>query len=221
MENLNNTDKDQYKDEDYGLPEHAFQPIERKETEMGNVNKPENKPFPKQKDKSYNWPVIIALLVIVGLAAFIVYFFILREPEKPKQSLTEFGSIENSADTETSYSFDESTGSEWDTEKPAEDAVAVETPAEPAKPAVGTITEVQNFTGKSYVIVNSFFDSDLANDRAKELKAEGYEVFILHPTEKARFYRVAVSKHDSYAKGEVAAEGMKDKFGSEIWVLRY
>ncbi|QCK15514.1 SPOR domain-containing protein [Mangrovivirga cuniculi] len=85
----------------------------------------------------------------------------------------------------------------------------------------GTINVLKSRTGRSYVVVGSFFDKDQAMDFANERKGDGLTSYIIEPYGKTRFYRVAVESFDSYQEGVQQAEGYKDEYGSDVWVLKY
>ncbi len=93
----------------------------------------------------------------------------------------------------------------------------------PAKPVVssGEVVTLTEKTGRSYVIVGSFFDGDLADDYGKKLINEGLNATVIKPFGKSRFYRVSISDFESYQEAVDEAEKAKSTYGGEVWALRY
>ncbi|MEQ9287064.1 MAG: SPOR domain-containing protein [Cyclobacteriaceae bacterium] len=92
----------------------------------------------------------------------------------------------------------------------------------PAKSApAGEIVEIQDRTGRSYVIIGSFIDQDLANDYAKELSAAGSGVKIIFPYGTSKRYRVSVADFDSYSDAVAQLGNYKPTYGEDIWTLKY
>lgn len=116
-------------------------------------------------------------------------------------------------------------------EEPAGEAEATKEPAAeqpkptPARPATttapGTITTLDNSTGKTYVIIASFFDEDLAMDHAKDLASQGKSPMIIPPFKNYRFYRVAIAEFATVREATAAIPQFKPEYGEEIWPLRY
>jgi len=76
-------------------------------------------------------------------------------------------------------------------------------------------------TGKTYVVIGSFFDDDLANDYAEELSADGKSPIIIPPFGESRFYRVAIAEFNSFKDAQGGLESLKAEYGNDIWPLRY
>ena len=85
----------------------------------------------------------------------------------------------------------------------------------------GEITRLDQPTGKTYIIIGSFFDDDLAGDYADELAAQGKSPIIIPPFKDYRFYRVAIAEYDDFNGAQKGIETFKSEFGEDIWPLRY
>ncbi|WP_416865823.1 MAG: SPOR domain-containing protein [Imperialibacter sp.] len=85
----------------------------------------------------------------------------------------------------------------------------------------GEVVTLTERTGRSYVIVGSFFDGDLADDYGKKLAKEGLNSTVIKPFGKSRFYRVSISDFDTYQEAVDEAEKAKSTYGGEVWALRY
>lgn len=93
--------------------------------------------------------------------------------------------------------------------------------AQPTQMAPGEITTLEQRTGKSYVVIGSFFDGDLAMDFAKALAQNGQSPQIIPPFRDYRFYRVAIAEFGTFAEAEAQAPSYGEQFGREAWPLRY
>lgn len=92
-------------------------------------------------------------------------------------------------------------------------------PNHPMNP--GEITVLEHRTGKSYVIVGSFFDGDLAQDYSKILADQGKSPMIIPPFKNYYFYRVAIAEFDKFKDAEASMEPFREEYGQEVWPLRY
>lgn len=136
--------------------------------------------------------------------------------------------------------FDSSSlSSEPKAEKPKPEAVkpkpepkpepVVEKKPEPAKPkkpvantvAAGEITKLPERNGKSYIIIASFFDGDMADDYAKKLSGEGKSPYIIPPFKDHRFYRVAIAEYENFIDAKDNLATYQGQYGADVWPLRY
>jgi len=85
----------------------------------------------------------------------------------------------------------------------------------------GSVTQLPNKTGNTYVIVSSFVDSDLAMDYANELAAGGKSPMIIPPFSRHRFFRVAIAEFSTFDEAKGKVDDFKAEFGQDVWVLRY
>ncbi len=85
----------------------------------------------------------------------------------------------------------------------------------------GEINTIEQRTGKSYVVIGSFFDGDLAMDFAKKLAENGNSPTIIPPFKDYRFHRVAIAEFDTFKDAEAQAPSYAEQFGREAWPLRY
>lgn len=200
MENIENKSTN---DDDFGLPD--VNPSSSGSTSDEPKRKP-NAPQTRKKEvtssgKKSIAPVIITLFVIVAGALVAVYFLFLKEPPKPV--VVEKPAVDSS---------------QFIVEKPVEAPVLEEVPSEPT---VGEITILDQRTGKSFVVVGSFFDEDLANDYAEKLSKDGHSPKIIKPYGKNKFHRVAVEEFDNYNEAFMRAEALSQDFKEKPWALKY
>ncbi|UXX79292.1 SPOR domain-containing protein [Reichenbachiella carrageenanivorans] len=103
-----------------------------------------------------------------------------------------------------------------------EEKPVVNTPAPTAATAnPGEIVQVTARTSRSYVVIASFVDQDLAMDYATELSNEGNGVKIIHPYGKSKRYRVSVADFASYGDAASQLGDFKGQYGDDVWALQY
>ena len=108
------------------------------------------------------------------------------------------------------------------TKKAAPATKVVEKVSKPASTApAGEIVNVQARTGRSYIIIGSFIDQDIANDFAKELSGKGLGAKVIFPYGKSKRYRVSVADFDSYSDAAAQLNSYKSTYGDGTWALKY
>lgn len=169
--------------------------------------------------------VVIGTLLFAAIALVLYVLYSGPDPEETKK-VVEKTSVKKEAPAKK-------TPAKKDPVKkaPAKKKEIKETPVkkkEPApkkiKPAVkpaGEITKLSASTGKAYVVVGSFFDSDIANDFAKKLSSQGKSPMIIPPFKDHRYYRVAIAEYDTFADAQSNIGEYRSEYGSDVWTLRY
>jgi cell division protein FtsN len=105
---------------------------------------------------------------------------------------------------------------------PAPAPKVVKKVSQPASAApAGEIINVQEKTGRAYIIIGSFIDQDLANDFAKELAGKGKGAKVIFPYGKSKRYRVSVADFDSYSDAAAQINSYKSTYGEDAWALKY
>ncbi len=93
---------------------------------------------------------------------------------------------------------------------------------EPTTPAEGNFETINTKTGRYYVVLNSFFDEDMAIDYAKNMANQGVSTIILGADERTGFKRVALQEDfGGWSAAETRLNELKGMYGEEIWVLKY
>lgn len=87
--------------------------------------------------------------------------------------------------------------------------------------APGEFAVLSERTGRSYVIIASFFDQDMATDYSEKLAANGVGTSIIPPFKESKFYRVAIAEFTSYSEAAAALGQFKGTYGDDVWALRY
>lgn len=193
-------------DEEYGLPEAEYSPIADEEiiAQSEEPVQPIHKKVVEPKTQSSNlWPVWVGVAVLLCLAGFFLYFFIFDKEEVPATP-----PVVERATPQPEPIYEEP-------------EAVVEEEWTPAKPETGEITTISGRTGRYYVIVGSFIDSDMAADYAVKLSKQGNNVTIIEPTGNRKFYRLAVKDGETFDQLNDELDTFRSTFGQDIWVVRY
>ncbi len=155
--------------------------------------------------KESSAPIIIVSIIILLAIGFAVWFFFLKDSKKQD-------AVANTPVKDTTT---------YVVEKPIAVAEPVMEEPENTEPEVGTINTLNGRTGRSYVVVGSFFDDDMAMDYAKELKKKGTSAYIIPPFGKSKFTRVAVAEAGTFAEASSSATALAGQFKEQPWPLKY
>ena len=189
-------------DDNFGLEDVELQPVEASNTpEAGADEKPKSTFVPAserpKEDNRKNNAIVIAIVAVLLLTA--VYFLILKpapaDPEPEPVKIVQPKPVEK---------------------KQPEPEPVVEPEPEPL--AVQTISSRD---GRFYVVVGSFYDVDLAEDKANDLVKAGIQSYILPPRKGKSFYRVGINQSDDFNGANSNINELKQTFGDEIWVLKH
>ncbi|NMM48407.1 hypothetical protein [Marinigracilibium pacificum] len=209
------------KDSDYGLPENqSFNPIDRNKPTEQTSQKQTPKATTKTTKKDNSNGGIIALVVILLLVAagFVIYFFLIKpQNEADKIAAAEKRRQQELADQKLKAEQEKQRELEAERHRALDSARL----AQENIPEEGTISVLKSRTGRSYVVIGSFFDKDQAMDLAGKRKEQGLTTFVIEPYGKTRFYRVAAESYETYDEGMQGSESYKSEYGSEVWVLKY
>lgn len=209
QEKLNSQEEVGYhlqQDEEYGLPEADYSPLEQEQPEAVEPEPIHSKRAidlkPEQK-QSYAglW---VALIVLVAVAGFAVYYFIFNQTEEVVTPVV----VEAPAPVVAPEP------------EVVEEAPVVEEWT-PAAPKEGSVTTISEKTGRYYVVVGSFIDGDMAGDYAQKLAADGSEVTLIEPTGDRKFYRLGIAGGETFEDVATQLDNLKSTFGQDIWIVRY
>ncbi|SRR5690606_14189660 len=207
-EKKHDENEDQFeKDEDYGLPDVSYEPVNREDENEPIIMNPRENPSQKHKEDS-SWPLIIGIFIVLILAVVLVYFFFIKE-EAPAVQQTPPPVVEEIPEPEE---FIVEEDYNWD--PPVEEPAVVE-------PTVGVMTDISARTGRAYIIVGSFIDVDLAHDYGNKLAGEGVSTVVIAPYGNVKYYRLSVADFASVGDALANLDQYKSKYGDNIWVLKY
>ena len=210
--------------DDFGLPKSDYEPIEREE---GDVPPPFEEPTyyteePEEEEEKSQEGLIIAaiigLLVLIGLGVYLFGF-------NGKEQVASWFGDEEKAPKLNSTPAPESDPEPAVVYKETEPVVEEEEFVPETTSQPGTYTSIEAITaptGRSYIVIGSFVDEDLARDFGETLMQNGTGIRILSPTERAPLlHRVAVADFDSFSDALTQIEDYKLTYGESTWVLKY
>lgn len=172
-------------------------------------------------DRKRNPVGLIISFVLIGVIviAIAIYWFFFREPvEKQIVQRPVVEEVEEIPVDEEELPVDPA---------PAIPEEVEEIP-EAVDESIGTTTEgsyeaINARTGRYYIVLNSFFDKDFAEDFAQNMALEGVDTKIIPPAEARKgFHRVVLSnEYSTFQAAEANLGELKGIFGESIWVLKY
>lgn len=216
--------------EDFGLNQSEYEPIEREEDDLPPAfQEPTYYSEEDEEDESSKEGIIVAviigLLVLVGLAVYLFGF-------GGKDQVASWFSNDAQVEQTKLKTLEKPEPDPVVTYEDPEPEVVAATPAE----AVGagsisgtgstgsytTIEAIGTPTGRSYIVIGSFVDEDLARDLGQKLLERGVGIRILAPTSRAPLlHRVAVADYDTFNDALAEIEAYKVDYGESAWVLKY
>ncbi|MGB3588530.1 MAG: SPOR domain-containing protein [Tunicatimonas sp.] len=217
MENQEDTRYNLEDNDDFGLPETDFHPIDREEEEPPQFEEPRYYVEEEEEEPNRGWIVaaIIGVVVLLGLAIYLFLF------DGVSQIASLFGEGEPAV-----QEYVEPISEPVIEEEPIyeEEPIIEEEPVyeEPTLAQYQGIERVSTPTGRTFVVVASFVDYDLAMDYAQKLEAQGTGSKILDPTQRAPLiHRVAIADFDTFSEGATNIESFRMEYGDSVWVLKY
>lgn len=204
-------------DNEYGLPEVEFSPIEREPSHQpeetiafNKANSIADHHESADEKKSSSLPLILILAGIILLAGIFVYFFAF-DNDSPQEQLTQRPEAAAPFTYEEEEEEDAYVEDDWNTAEAETEAPVAE----------GSVSNISQRTGRYYVIVGSFIDGDLAADFANRLAKEGQQAKIIEPSGTQKFYRLSVNDAESISDLQANMDNMKAKYGENIWIVKY
>ncbi|WP_422362284.1 SPOR domain-containing protein [Reichenbachiella sp.] len=189
---------------------------------------PNYKPYSYEESSGGFAKVIIIGVLIISIIGGAFYYFSLDDGPKevakkevPKKRVKRPAKkpATKPAETEASTTKPAETKPKPAETKPKPAAAKPKPQAATAQP--GEIVRVTERSSRSYVIIGSFIDEDLAMDYASKLSGEGNGVKIIHPYGKSKRYRVSIADFSSYGDAASQLSGFKGQYGDEVWALQY
>ena len=169
-----------------------------------------------------NAPKLIAIIVTVIVVSVGVWYFMFYRPQAQAAEKARIeAEAKKAADAKKAAEAKRLEAERKAAEAAANQAADADESAANAT-AEGTFSTISAPTGRYYVIVESFVDSDLAADYGNKLAAEGVSTTLLAPLEgKKKLHRLALGDYGSFAEAQDAADKLKAEFGETLWVMKY
>lgn len=205
--------------EDSSDEEEAVEPYSEEESEEFDAGKEEApKPSYVPPKPESNAPKIIAFVVIVVVATIGIWYFGFYRPQAAAEenARIEAADLKAKADAlaaEKKRAEEERLAAEQSVNEAAdEDEQASQE---------STFSTISESTGRYYVVIESFVDSDMAADYGKELATKGFSTALLSPQGKRKFHRLTVGDYETFVAAQEEANRLKAEFGEDLWVLKY
>lgn len=181
-------------------------------TKAAPINKP--KPTPKttitstpvakeseKEQKGSNRGLIVFFVIVLAAAA--VYFLVFDKAEekllRPVEKKVEQAPVKVDP-----------------TPEPEPEVIPVPEPEPKAE-----LVTISAPDGRFYVVVGSFYDDDLALDKGNEIVSSGLSAYLIEPTGEFKLFRVGIGVAQERSTAYKAREELKEKYGENIWVLKY
>ena len=215
---MEDKDTNPYEQEDqdsFGLPEVEYEPLSREEEDGYEDDVYQDQYEEEDDDESNNVGLIVggivSLLLVIGLCLYLFMFDGLDQisgwfadepvPEPITEVVVEPEPQEIEPDPE-----------------PIVDDIPEIDPLAP----YSEISTISQPTGRSYIVIGSFVDGDLAQDYGQELLDQGIGSRIIPPTPREPLmYRVAIADFDNFQTAMNDVIMFRDKYGDKTWVLKY
>ncbi|HRK54933.1 MAG TPA: hypothetical protein PK185_13520 [Cyclobacteriaceae bacterium] len=221
-------------EDSFGLPDIEYKPLDEskdKVTEDSPSKEEESVASvqPQREEEKYVYtppdeekssaPLIIGLVIgaVIIVAGFLIYNYVYKPAqEKERKELADRKAEQDAIDKR-----DREARLAREKEEARQKAIADSIAIANAKPQIATIETLSERTRRYYVVITAGIDDDLVMDYAKKLSKEGVGTKIIPPFGKTKFYRLAIADHETYALAQSNADAVKEKYGSEVWVVRY
>lgn len=233
----NNPENINESDDNFGLPEIEYKPLNREEQVVESVEQETSEEvvvnateyeaeevtddkhtdhiFNPIEEEESNAPKIIGILILLALVGLGAWYFGWYKPDQralaDKQKQEDARALLSRQQKEKQLAEQR----RIDEEQRRADSIAN------AKPNIGTIESLSGRTGRYYVVVASAIDDDLLMDYAKKLSLKGVSSQIIPSHGKVKFSRIAVSSGDTYADAQSNADGLKSEYDGGAWVVKY
>ncbi len=227
-------------DDNFGLPEIEYEPLDRAEQPESVVNEPvrlhqspiENtytetqsqvihdpvtntyKPYNDEPEEKSVFPKVAGIILVLLLAAGATWYFAYYRPAKQAEKALIEQKRKEAEKLEQEKLAEEQRAIE-------ERRRAEELAAANAIPKEGVIEILSERTRRYYVVVASSIDGDLIMDYAKKLSTKGVSSKIIPPYGKIKFSRLTLAEGDTYADTQQLADAMKGEYGDALWVIKY
>lgn len=164
-----------------------------------------------------NAPKIIAFLVIVVVATVAIWYFGFYRP----QVAAEKARIEAANQKAEADALTAEKKREEEQRLAAEQAVNEAADVDEQASQESIFSTISESTGRYYIVIESFVDSDMAADYGNELATKGFSTALLSPQGKRKFHRLTVGDYETFVAAQEEANRLKAEFGEDLWVLKY
>ena len=165
-----------------------------------------------------NTPKVIGVIVAILLVATAIWYFGFYRPQVAAEKARIEAAAKLKADAAAKAAAEQRAEEQ---RLAAEQAVNVAADADELASEEPTFTTISERTGRYYIVIESFVDSDMAADYGNELVTNGFSTALLSPQGKRKFHRLTMGDFDSFVNAQEGANKLKAEFGDDLWVLKY
>lgn len=236
-------------DENFGLPEIEYEPLDRTEAKSEDSTAGYSDSVEEQSEerveegqtsewKPYDaegtgnsgytytppppdpvWPKIIIAIVLLLVIGGGVWYFASYAPAKKAEAERVAREVEERNAAERKLAEERRAAEEKRRREEDERNRAEELLS--AQPTEGTIEILSERTSRYHVVISSAIDGDLTMDYAKKLSKNGISTKLIPPFGKSKFNRLVIADHDTWAEAQANAESVKGTYGDAVWVIKY
>lgn len=197
--------------DDFGLPEVEYTPLDREDEippayEQSHYYRDEEEESNKSKGI-----IIFGIISLVLIAGLCIYLFLFGGMGQVNKWLADEPAPPVYVEPEPEPD-------------PIPEVVEEVTPEPEINPLTpySDVTTISEPTGRSYIVIGSFVDEDLALDFSNKMMEQGIGVKILAPSGRAPLmHRVAVADFSDFSEAMSDLELFRNNYGENTWVLKY
>ena len=164
-----------------------------------------------------NTPKIIIFLIVVVLATAGIWYFGFYRPQAAAEQAKIEAEAKKVEDAKIAAAKKKAAAERLAAEQAANEAAD----ADESTGDEAVFTTISDPTGRYYIVIESFVDSDMAADYGKELVTKGFSTALLSPKGKRKFHRLTMGDYESFVAAQEEANKLKTEFGEDLWVLKY
>jgi hypothetical protein len=214
---MSDIDKDRINydnDRDFGMRDVEYNPIDRDANDQFD---PDFKEEDEEEEKGTNWGLVIGIIAAVLLIVWALIYIFVFDGAKSLGLVEEEQPVIQQIEPEPEPVIEEP--------EPEPEPVVDEPDPEPETDGTNAYSDVvvlSEPTGKTYVVVGSFIDDDLAMDLAAGMESQGGGARVIPPFgNQSLAYRVAVADFNTFQQASNNIEKFRSTFGPETWILKY
>jgi len=238
-------------DENFGLPEIEYEPLDREVAETSDETqsaqtedekisnyedtssvsgewRAESEQDSSDSDYTYTppppepiWPKLLGAILIIVIIGGAVWYFFSYAPAQKAAAEKARMEAEALNAAEAKRIAEAKRAADEKRRLEEEERRRAEELLANATPAEGTIEVLNERTNRYYVVITSAIDGDLAMDYAKRLSKKGVSTKVIPPFGKSKFNRLAIADHATWAEAQANAESVKGEYGDAVWVIKY
>ena len=216
-----NVEKSEEESQEEFPPEESDEPLDEDESNVfdafeDEIEEPRTAYVPPKPESMA--PKIIAFLVIIVLVGAGIWYFGFYAPEIAAAEKAKFEEADRVAKA-AALAAEKRRAEEQ--RLAAEEAVNEAADVDEQTSQESVFTTISESTGRYYIVIESFVDSDMAADYGKDLATKGFSTALLSPQGKKKFHRLTVGDFDTFVAAQEEANKLKAEFGEDLWVLKY